>query len=79
MQRQIRRMVSAVVHYAGNHLSWEETLKLFEPPYKWSSRLNVAPPGGLYLVKAELEYDVDDFKPEVEIDDQDNQIEKLEM
>jgi len=78
MQRQIRRMVSAVVHYAGSHLSWDETLKLFEPPYEWSSRINVAPPGGLYLVKAELEYDVDDFKPEAVIDGEDNnQIEKL--
>lgn len=54
MYRQVRRMVSTVVNYARNRLSWDEVCQLFEPPYQWNTKAAVAPPHGLFLISANL-------------------------
>lgn len=54
MYRQVRRMVSLIVHYAQDRLTWEEAQRLFEPPYVWNTKACVAPPFGLFLLNAHL-------------------------
>ena len=57
MYRQVRRMVSVIVHCAQNRVTLEEAQKLFEPPYEWNTKVNSAPPFGLYLLDAKLNTD----------------------
>lgn len=65
-------MVGALISVAVGHISIEEIQYMLENPSKhsWNSRINVAPPYGLYLVG--VEYDPLEIAMPQEISEQDH-------